>query len=395
MIAALRLDVLSLIPLTPMSFERYLNNNSLIEIRDAALAENLYLARREFLLADLSLDFIGGIPMKFTAPKDLILADLQYLNAIEYLDGNVVPLAVWLGNAASHAVMPPKREVFRKGQTEVLAAFSFNRPATEPPNETVAGSREERIVHQNDMVPYSFLAAGHAAGTSVARLLVPRFEGGSPRLHPGGTSVRYFGTGWLLGQRYLVTNHHVVNARDDAEPDATEADLALQAKGAQVQFDYNSDGAEGRVVLVEQLEAWHRRGQLDYAVLKLATDAGPALRLAGQMPTASSSQTVAVNIVQHPGGAPKQLGIRNNVLYRVTERDIEYFTDTDGGSSGSPVLDDGWKVVGLHKLSKPVSNVMFQGMPSPFVNVATRIDLVVNDLKTRFPDLWKAIDASG
>lgn len=55
-----------------------------------------------------------------------------------------------------------------------------------------------------------------------------------------------------------------------------------------------------------------------------------------------------VNIVQHPFGQPKQISIQNNLVEYVGGDVIQYVTSTNPGSSGSPVLNDQWQVVGLH-----------------------------------------------
>jgi endonuclease G, mitochondrial len=69
-----------------------------------------------------------------------------------------------------------------------------------------------------------------------------------------------------------------------------------------------------------------------------------------------------VTIVQHPNGGPKQISIRSSrivvlpegaVAESVRQNFIHYLTDTEPGSSGSPVLNDQWQVVALHHKAVP------------------------------------------
>ena len=55
-----------------------------------------------------------------------------------------------------------------------------------------------------------------------------------------------------------------------------------------------------------------------------------------------------VNIIQHAGGGPKQVSFNANVIVFVGDTRIQYLTDTLPGSSGSPVFDTNWNLVGLH-----------------------------------------------
>ena len=56
----------------------------------------------------------------------------------------------------------------------------------------------------------------------------------------------------------------------------------------------------------------------------------------------------AINIIQHPGGGPKQIALYHNVVVYSDERVVQYLTDTLPGSSGSPCFNDAWEVVALH-----------------------------------------------
>jgi endonuclease G len=55
-----------------------------------------------------------------------------------------------------------------------------------------------------------------------------------------------------------------------------------------------------------------------------------------------------VNIIQHPQGRFKEIAFRDNQVKAVEDNFIQYITDTDYGSSGSPVFDDYFNVVALH-----------------------------------------------
>jgi endonuclease I len=60
-----------------------------------------------------------------------------------------------------------------------------------------------------------------------------------------------------------------------------------------------------------------------------------------------------VNIVQHPKGQYKQFVSRANELVDILESYLHYVTDTEQGSSGSPVYNDQWEVVALHHSGVP------------------------------------------
>ncbi|MER3477440.1 MAG: hypothetical protein C4287_14275, partial [Leptolyngbya sp. ERB_1_2] len=58
-----------------------------------------------------------------------------------------------------------------------------------------------------------------------------------------------------------------------------------------------------------------------------------------------------VTVIQHPGGQPKQIAIRENKVLKIGDDQdalqdnfLWYASDTAPGSSGSPVLNDNWQV---------------------------------------------------
>jgi hypothetical protein len=240
------------------------------------------------------------------------------------------------------------------------------------------------------MVTFTFMEMGVNAGRSVAKLMVQRFENGQRRI-VNGNPVVYLGTGWLLTETLMLTNHHVVNARNEGEPASAESDLLLQGKSTVAKFDFDGDRLAGVDFTVTALEAWDQA--LDYAVLRLPATARKPLQRAAQALSMADGDYLPVNIIQHPEGTSKKYAIRNNLVTAVTASEVRYFTDTKQGSSGSPVFDDRWQVVALHRGSTVAQNVKFQGKTAAWVNIGTQMSAIAADLSARYPAITAEIKA--
>jgi endonuclease G, mitochondrial len=359
------------------------------EIHKMAVLAGLH-NKRDLLLYGVNIEYVANLPILGNL-SDQLLSDLQTMNA----DGEViggVPLVRWLKNAADAlSVRPDRQKFFRDFQ--IKAARSVD--ATKQPQQPDP-MKQERILFDSDLLPFGFLAGAARTGRSVGRLSVPRFEGGQQTMKATSQdSVLFFGTGWLIGKKHVVTNHHVINARTEGEAPASAEDFEFQARSTFVQFDYNEENVPGDKFNIVALSA--KNAQLDYAVLELDREPGPErppLPIWAKPIDFTGGTRLPVNIIQHPGGQPKQIAIRNNLAAAMKGDDLAYFTDTAAGSSGSPVCNDRWYVLALHKASSiSFGKYNYQGKDTAWVNVGTTMERIVADLQANSPALWANLGA--
>jgi V8-like Glu-specific endopeptidase len=197
----------------------------------------------------------------------------------------------------------------------------------------------ERVLDSNDLLGLRFFEQGLRVARAVGRVWIRSEHGGDLG----------FGTGFLVSPRLLLTNHHVL-------PSAVEAGHSL------VEFNYqeNETGAiqASRLFALAPEQLFLSDAELDYSLVAVADD--PDLASYGWLPLIADTGKLlvgeTVNIIQHPNGEPKQLAIRNNQVVDELELFLHYQTDTDPGSSGSPVFNDQWEVVALHHSGVPKRN---------------------------------------
>jgi V8-like Glu-specific endopeptidase len=284
-------------------------------------------------------------------------ADLtSLLNALEKLgrlDNGERPVVIVASNAADVTQGSELGRRLATLQAEIEKAYGFEAPLDELPD------TPEVLIFggEGEWVANDFMQLAQAAGRQVARLSTQRFIGGR---RARGVGV---GTGWLVAPRLMLTNHHVIAAREKNEAAPTAADFKLQGENTVAWFDYHVEGRHaGPVVAATGVVA--DDAVLDYALLRL--EAKPELADRTRMPLAANAplqRGARLNIVQCPGGGPLRFAIRNNFCVGSGDQPhkIRYLTDTKSGSSGAPVLDDNWQVVAMHRGAKEVKTEAHRG----------------------------------
>ena len=363
-----------------MGFNGYLSNQEIGELTETALNGGLLEVPRQLLL--------NGIPSGFAAtmartdnPLNQFKLDLVNVSKVERMVGGEVPVLILLQNAAAQLRLLGRTEagVFEQVLSRIGNVAAGVLPLPDPA-QLPEVTRNERIIGTDDTMDIGFLADGLKIAQAVALISVPRYERGQ-QVMAGRFPWISSGTSWLITPSLAITNYHVINARRMGEAAAEPPDLELQAAGATLRFDYDSPKADGLKVKTVQLAACSKA--LDYAVLEVDPPTGrPIPRIAPSAVELDPTSRMAVNIVQHARGEHKRVAFRNNLVSGADATTIRYFTDTDSGSSGSPVCDDQWRVVALHRGALRVTGVQFQGKDEAYVNFGSQIHAILADIRS-------------
>jgi hypothetical protein len=221
----------------------------------------------------------------------------------------------------------------------------------------------QAAIGQSNFLPIDFLEKGFSLQKSVVKIK---------------NCIGQDATGFMISPSFLLTNNHEISDPSCAQKSFFEFNNQIYANGTVgIPEDYTAD-----------LSIFHNNESLDYTVIKLNGNPGSKWGYI-DLPRPSSTfpqlfnklisnliktkiiddnsfsfdtlqkdnlnllneeKYIHANILQHPDGKFKQVGLQDNYLTSVDENHglIRYTTDTDDGSSGSPVFNDNWDLIALH-----------------------------------------------
>jgi len=207
-------------------------------------------------------------------------------------------------------------------------------------DEKVATNNFEKLMKKESTLLYiSFFETGIEKAKSVGRI----------------ETETQWGSGFLLKDNYVLTNNHVIKDVATAQNASIEFNYELDVNGDAkkvARFKFDVDSTNHFATSDEDIDDW--------TIIKLKGDANSTWGII-DIAEVSMEKDERVSIIQHPEGNYKQIGIHNNFLTYVDNDKIMYLTDTLQGSSGSPVFNNKWQLVGLHNrggyLREPSTNL--------------------------------------
>lgn len=183
------------------------------------------------------------------------------------------------------------------------------------------------------------------------------------------------GTGFLIGESLLMTNRHILPTKESAINHS-------------VRFGYEFESAEeaipkvGKGFNLDPDIFFHCNEKLDYSVVHILGEPGLEFGYIDISLPGTLKLNTRVNIVQHPGAEYKRIATRANQIKFFNDKIIQYLADKEHSSSGSPIFDDNWDIVGLHHLT-------LENVDSGLVyNQAHRIDTIWQDLYPHLTDMF-------
>jgi len=222
--------------------------------------------------------------------------------------------------------LPPACEkIDRSDLANLFQAEGESGPTIEEWRSTEETDTLEKIMgEQSTILPISFLEQGMELSRAVARVVAPNETG----------------SGFLIANNWLITNHHVLKSVD-------------QAKETKVQFNYQKKWHGTDAIADEYTPAPENGGFFsserdDWTAVKLNGDANQKWGAISIGDHAAVKNGRAI-IIQHPGGDSKSIAMYHNIVTYADENIVQYLTDTRPGSSGSPVFDGHWNLVAIHR----------------------------------------------
>lgn len=299
---------------------------------DLATGAEAQLARAD---ATAALLWIAQYVQQDAADAFEIASTLRQLQEVWGLTIDTPPGSLWL------PILQARLLSRRGGKVELPAGDVKEtiRKTEEAESHVAASPALEKVLGREGVVTLGWYKLGLERSRTVAKVLNRTEDGyGTGFLVRGGDLAPALGD-----EALLLTNAHVVSN----DPNVQANHQSLDPDDATIIFEALEE-VSGQKFRVRELLWTSPPEELDASLLRLDAALPPwaPFKVAKRPPIPDGLQKVYV--IGHPGGRTLSISLNDNLLLDVDERLLHYRAPTEGGSSGSPVFNQQWDLIGLH-----------------------------------------------
>lgn len=158
-------------------------------------------------------------------------------------------------------------------------------------------------------------------------------------------SSTFSATAFWVNESYIITNKHAL-------PNITKAGdttvwLNYETSSRNPSGSIESYPLDSNSLIVSE--------KYDLALCKVKYDFSNYLSIFPKIEIGQPEKNDIVPIIQHPNGGQKQICIGHNSLKYIDKNIIQYQTDTMPGSSGAPVFNSHWQLIGIHRAGSNIA----------------------------------------
>ena len=201
---------------------------------------------------------------------------------------------------------------------------------------------QRRLGTLDSLLPYEFLEHGMLTGQAVGMVSIEE--------------LNIVGSGFMIAPDVLITNYHVLRTLE-------------MAKYATFKIGYEEDAlkvqpSSPKATLKTNTDLFFAFDEkLDFCMV--GVDVAAIDEQVSWLPLLGEQGKIKVghpvNLIQHPNGRVKHIALHNSHLLELDDNSTDhmfcyYSSDSEQGSSGSPVLNNRWEVIALHHKAIPATN---------------------------------------
>jgi len=214
-------------------------------------------------------------------------------------------------------------EFLKKTKSRLVPNISLKESRLPPSEEDLI---PEKIIGENTLKHITYLRRALKNCSVVGQIVVEKGD------------ERWSATAFFVSNSMLMTNHHVLNEPNLAKFCAVLLNYELDEYGREKEVERKKLRKSGSFIT---------NAELDYCIFEI--DDPPSSVALPTFQSKPPRENDRVNIIQHPGGLAKQIAFQNNFVNFVDSKRVHYVTSTLPGSSGSPIFNDDWEIIGLHR----------------------------------------------